>query len=129
MPLQDICEKHSGEILLLLLPGMVFAQFSEALSFVSGSVSFLDNVELYLSDVEHRFYGSTLLPARWWTVSDIVETVSNWKELTGLSPDVVIMPASAFSRGGCDLLGGTILQLEQQLDVEFCRIPMSSVVT
>ncbi|MFC1716279.1 radical SAM protein [Candidatus Poribacteria bacterium] len=129
MTLQSICEEHRGQRLLVLLPDIVSAQFRQAILLIADSVPVIDEVELYLWSVEPNFYGGGWLPARWWTVSDIVEAVNNWKEQAKKELDAVVIPAGAFSPGGRDVLGGTINDLEQQLDVELCRISVSSVVT
>lgn len=129
MALKEICEAHQGKILLLLVPRLIFTPLQQALSIISRSTSFLDGIELHLSDVEPIFYGGEWIPARWWTVSDIIQSVKKWQTFTNHRADVVILPDGVFSPGGKDILGGTIVELEQKLDTEICRVNMSGIVT
>ncbi len=128
MALKEVCEDHQDNM-LLLVPKLVFTPLQQALSILSESNSFLDGIELHLADVEPVFYGGQWIPARWWTVSDIIKSVRRWQTITNLRADVIILPDGVFSPGGKDILGRTILELEQMLDAEVCRVNMSGIIT
>jgi hypothetical protein len=126
--LQNVCEKHRGKRVLFLFPSLAMAQFQEALSLLQDYISFLDEVEFHLASVWPISYaGDGWLSTRFWTISDIAETVSDWMLKTNLRPDVVLIPSGILSRGGRDILGESFLNLELQLDTEVHEVPMSRI--
>ena len=73
----------------------------------------LDDLELYIEVPEHRFWGGNIIVGDLYVVSDFVGCIQDFIKTKAFTPDLVVVPSTAFSLWGHDLRGVHYTEIER----------------
>jgi hypothetical protein len=83
-----------------------------------------DELELYIEVPEHKFWGGNIIVGDLYVVSDFASCIQDFIKTKAFTPDLVIIPSTAFSLWGHDLRGVHYTEIEELtgVRVELLRV-------
>ena len=125
--LKEILEEYADKCVLFYISELAEPHFIEGMEMLGEFARFTESCDFHMEKLVPRYWGGNVVVGDLWTFHDLIEETRSWIESHGVRPDVVISPWTFLTPAGTDLLGGSPVDFEQALDIEYRPLPCSQI--
>jgi uncharacterized Fe-S cluster-containing radical SAM superfamily protein len=125
--LADIIDQRKARRVLLFTTPLVRPILVQALRRFKGLRRLVEGVELRITVPGHEFWGGNIMVGDLHVVYDYVVHLRRLMGSTDYRPDLILIPSSAFSEWGVDLVGHSYKRIEREFGIPTLLIPCERV--